>query len=49
MDSGPWTIPGDLVHGLPLWTTSNFEDEFYQWSKQILGTLNGQNCGQLLL
>ena len=25
-----------------------FEDESYQWSKQILENLNGRNCGQLL-
>ena len=34
----------DPVHGLPLWTTPNFEDEFYERSKLILRTLNGRNC-----
>ena len=34
----------DPVRGLPLWTTPNFEDEFYERSKLILRTLNGQNC-----
>ena len=34
----------DPVHGLPLWTTPNFEDEFYERSKLIFRTLNGRNC-----
>ena len=34
----------DPVHGLPLWTTPNFKDEFFERSKLILRTLNGRNC-----
>ena len=29
------------VHGLPQWNALIVEDEFYQRSKRILGTLNG--------
>ena len=38
-----------LVHGpSPAGPPLIFEDESYQRSKQILGNLNGRNCGQLL-
>ena len=44
---GTYTKHGPTVHGLtPLTTPIISEDEFYQRSKQILGTLNG---GQFLL
>ena len=33
----------DPVHGLPQWNALIVEDEFYQRSKRILGTLNGWN------
>lgn len=47
-----WTTSVDLVYGphcgpspwTTLWTTTNFEDEFYERSKLILRTLNGRNC-----
>ena len=33
----------DPAHGLPQWNALIVEDEFYQRSKRILGTLNGRN------
>ena len=38
----------DRVHESTTGPPVIFEDESYQRSKQILGYLNGRNCGQLL-
>ena len=38
----------DRVHVSPAGPPLIFENESYQRSKQILGNLNGRNCGQLL-